>query len=156
MSSEITGKKEKNDYQCLLMSQMGGRLRDIRSALGLTQEELARDLDISKPAYVRYETGNRYPPAKILNALALKYNVDTNWLLAGKGAMFTVAPEDEALDRLPDSAIVTAQVKKRYLEMIRLMTDIPIFEQLFLAKLVEFKYMFRAEVEEHLKNREEE
>lgn len=41
--------------------QFGARLRNIREAVGLTQAELARRIDVSKQTLASWETGHRTP-----------------------------------------------------------------------------------------------
>lgn len=61
--------------------RFGERIRAIRKSLGLTQENLAEKLGISKQAIVTYETGRREPPFKNLIGLSRVLNVTTDWLL---------------------------------------------------------------------------
>ena len=44
------------------MSALGDNLRAQRGKLGLNQEEMARELGISKFMYVKYETGRTLKP----------------------------------------------------------------------------------------------
>lgn len=49
-----------------------------------TQEEIAKVLGISRPAYTAYESGNRQPDYDSLIKLAAYYEVSLDYLLTGK------------------------------------------------------------------------
>ncbi len=69
------------------------RLAEIRNEYGLTQEELAKRVDISKSQIGRYETGVNEPSASVLSRIAKELNVSTDWLC---GLV------DERTARMPD------------------------------------------------------
>lgn len=55
--------------------------RSLRQRNNLTQEELARILEISKSAISMYENGNREPDFKTLERMADYFEVDIDYLL---------------------------------------------------------------------------
>ena len=57
-------------------------IRTRRTALGLTQEQLAGKLGVSAPAVNKWERGNSYPDITLLPALARTLGVDLNTLLS--------------------------------------------------------------------------
>ena len=57
------------------------RIRMLRNAHCLTQKEAAQKLDLSRSAYIHYETGKRPLPVTVLIALADLYCVRTDYLL---------------------------------------------------------------------------
>jgi transcriptional regulator with XRE-family HTH domain len=69
------------------MSEIADRIRQVRRALGLTQEALARRAGIPKRTLVGYENSEREPGAAALAAIA-KTGVNMTWLLTGEGEMF--------------------------------------------------------------------
>lgn len=56
------------------------RLRKLREEMGLSQGELAKELGISRTAYVKYETGESKPMRK-LQELSDLFNVSIDYLL---------------------------------------------------------------------------
>lgn len=58
----------------------GDRLRALRQELGLSQEEVAKKIGISRPAYVNYEQGKSRPVRK-LKELAALFDASTDYLL---------------------------------------------------------------------------
>lgn len=69
----------------------GEKLHEIRRKLKLSQEEMSADTGVTYRAYTSYERGDRKPSFEFLIQLALKFNVNLNWLIANKGIPF----EDE-------------------------------------------------------------
>lgn len=60
------------------------RLRELREKKGLSQNEVAKFLGISRPAYVKYETGNSRPIRK-LKELCVLFNVSSDYILGTEG-----------------------------------------------------------------------
>lgn len=56
-------------------------LKKQRKDKGLTQEELAKLLNISRGAYAQYETGKNIPPTETILKLADIYKCSTDYLL---------------------------------------------------------------------------
>ena len=63
------------------MVAIGQRIKDLRMSRGLTQEQLADILKISKSRIGMYEIGKREPNFEMLEAIADYFNVDMNYLL---------------------------------------------------------------------------
>ena len=61
---------------------IGERIREARTAKGLTQEQLAGKLGVSAPAVNKWERGNSYPDITLLPVLARTLRVDLNTLLS--------------------------------------------------------------------------
>lgn len=57
------------------------RLRDLRISSGATQQQMANFLGISRPAYSRYETGEREPDNESLKRLADFFKVSVDFLI---------------------------------------------------------------------------
>ena len=56
-------------------------LKQARKDAGLTQQQVADALEIERPSYARYETGDREPDNKTLIKIAKLFNVTTDYLL---------------------------------------------------------------------------
>ena len=72
---------------------MGERVKAIRKALGLTQDQLAGRLGIGKAALSMIETGKAGLSARNRNILVQELNVNPEWLESGKGNMFNAEPD---------------------------------------------------------------
>ena len=63
------------------MNYIYPRVRDLREDNDLTQENLAKKLDLHLTQYRRYETGESEIPTHIVKELALFYNVSADYLV---------------------------------------------------------------------------
>ncbi len=66
-------------------------LKSLRKANGLTQDELAKILKISRSTIGMYENGSREPDYETLEAIADYFNVDIDYLL-GRTNKTTIIP----------------------------------------------------------------
>jgi transcriptional regulator with XRE-family HTH domain len=64
--------------------QLAERLREAREYVGMSQDEAAVVLGISRPAVTLIESGGRKVEAVELGKLAALYGKDVDWLLSGE------------------------------------------------------------------------
>ena len=69
------------------------KMQELRKKRGLTQEELAQILYVSRAAVSKWESGRGYPNVDSLKALAHFYSVTIDELLSGN-EILTIAEED--------------------------------------------------------------
>lgn len=74
------------------MSDFSEVLKALRSAFGMTQDELSKALGISRSRIGMYELGQREPDFETLEKLADYFNVDYDFLL-GRTNKTTLLPE---------------------------------------------------------------
>lgn len=67
--------------------KIGDRVRSIRKVLGLSQSELAKKIGYSSMRVSLVELGKAVPSNSFLHAIAVKLNINEQWLLTGKGNM---------------------------------------------------------------------
>lgn len=72
---------------------MGDKLKAIRKALEMTQEQLAQRLGIGKAALSMIETGKAGLSSRNRNILVQELNVNPEWLDSGHGRMFNAEPD---------------------------------------------------------------
>ncbi len=65
-------------------TKIGGKIREYRKNLHLTQEEVAARLEIKRNTYARYET-DTIPPINILAKLGSFFGITTDELLGTEG-----------------------------------------------------------------------
>ena len=87
------------------------RLQQMRKKLNLTQNEIASQIGISYRAYSSYERGDRNPPLECLEKLAILYNLNLNWIIAGIGDMFNNVQPSGTNDELEQKVV---EVMKKY------------------------------------------
>lgn len=68
------------------------RLREGREYVGLSQEEVAQALGLSRPAITNIETGNRRVEAVELDKLATLYRQSVIYLLTGEDPVESTSP----------------------------------------------------------------
>ena len=68
------------------------RMRNLREDHDLTQEEVAKLLNITRPQYSLYETGKRDIPVDLLRILAKFYNTSLDYIV-GETDIFERYPE---------------------------------------------------------------
>lgn len=64
--------------------KMYQRIRDLREDHDMSQNEVAKQLNVSQSTYSRYENGQLDIPSGILIALSKMYNVSVDYLLGLK------------------------------------------------------------------------
>ena len=84
------------------MSNFAARFRSLRIRDGLTQDELAQKLKISKSAISMYENGNREPDFETLELIADFFNVDMNYLLGSNVPIHTPIDQDQTSGHQPE------------------------------------------------------
>lgn len=74
------------------------RIKELRKALQLTQEEFGEEIGVTKLTILRWERDNKVPEAS-LRLICRVFRVRRNWLETGEGEMFqTVAPHTSGED----------------------------------------------------------
>lgn len=69
------------------------RIRELRKALGLSQEHFGKRLGVTGTAISRYEKGERSLTEQMALSICREFRVNYHWLMNGDGEMFTGTPE---------------------------------------------------------------
>lgn len=77
---------------------MDKRIKELRKALNLTQNELGSRIGMTPNTITNYETGRRVPSNQVIFSICREFNVNEDWLRTGNGDMFNPISEDEELD----------------------------------------------------------
>ena len=80
---------------------MGDRLKALRKALNMTQQEFADRLNIKRNTLANYETGRNEPIDAVYSLICREFNVDEHWLRTGEGEMIRAR---DRMDELMESA----------------------------------------------------
>lgn len=78
---------------------MGERIKELRMALGLTQQEFADRVGTTRNNIAGYETGRRLPSEAVINLIVVKLNVSESWIRTGEGDML-IESDDSILAQL--------------------------------------------------------
>ena len=78
---------------------MEARLKAVRKAVGLTQQEFADRLGIKRGAVANYEIGRNDPIDAVISLICREFGVNETWLRTGEGEMFApVDPENQLME----------------------------------------------------------
>lgn len=79
---------------------MNERLKLIRKKLGLSREQLADELRISKSAVDSYECGRLKIPDRITRDICKTYNINESWFTTGDGEPFTLSSKEQEIAQI--------------------------------------------------------
>jgi DNA-binding XRE family transcriptional regulator len=132
-----------------LKKEVGYRFKCFREAIGKTQTQLADELGVYQSTITNIEVGKTFPGIKYLYYFHRKYRLNVNWLLNDLGETFVSLEEQlaGAVSMLGCHVERSDPRFQQYVELINLM-QIPVIEQVVLAKLVEMKVLAKDVVEE--------
>lgn len=70
-----------NEYEEKLVNRIAHILRILRENAELTQDDLARKLNVSRSSYANWENGENFPPLKAIDQMTIIYNVSMDYIL---------------------------------------------------------------------------
>lgn len=92
---------------------MNERIKELRKALGLTQQEFANKIGIKRNSLANYETGRNIPLDAILLSICREFNVSEDWLRNGIGDMFKL----ETYTSNNTNQIISGSINERIKEL---------------------------------------
>lgn len=90
---------------------MDNRIKKIRQALNMTQQEFANKIGIKRGTIANYEIGRNFPVDSVISLICREFNVNENWLRNGNGSMF-IEPSEFSLDKYAEQKNLTMKEKK--------------------------------------------
>lgn len=100
------------------------RLKELRQALKLSQQEFADRLKLTQGAVSGYEIGRRVPNDAIIGLICREFHVNETWLRTGEGPMFRPMNRDQELASfLGDISFGPDSFKKRFIEALAKMPE---------------------------------
>ena len=83
--------------------EIGNKISELRKKKGLSQEELAEKLDVSRQAVAKWESGQVYPDISNLIQISNLFNVTVDYLVRDQECMISLeAEKDSDLNKLID------------------------------------------------------
>lgn len=67
---------------------MKNRIKQIRKDAGLTQEQFAQKIGVSRNTIATYETSDRTPIAAVILSICREFNINELWLRTGEGDIY--------------------------------------------------------------------
>ena len=77
---------------------MGNRIKELRQALGLTQQEFADRIGVKRGAIANYEIGRNASDTAVA-LICREFGVSEHWLRTGEGEMFVQISRDKEIMR---------------------------------------------------------
>ena len=130
------------------------KLQELRKKRGLTQEELAEQLYVSRTAISKWESGRGYPSIDSLKAIAKYFSVSVDDLLSGD-TVLAIAEEDRTQSEKRSRTLafglldcnaglllflpffgIRRTTPAQAVSMLSLATDVPYIKPLFLAAVI--------------------
>ena len=92
---------------------MDERIKELRKALGLTQQKFADAIGVRQNTVAQYEMGRNPPNDTVITLICREFNVSEEWLRTGAGDMFQPKSRNEELFEFAAKvAEITANVEK--------------------------------------------
>ncbi len=85
---------------------MEERLKALRKALGLTQQELAEKIGIKRNTFAQYENGRNVPIDAVIKLICDTFRVNEDWLRTGAGEMFVEVSQHDEIQRMVDELLL--------------------------------------------------
>lgn len=99
---------------------MGDRIKQIRLAAGLTQQQFAERIGLSRNFIAVIETSDRKPSDRTLSDICREFNVSLAWLQDGVGEMYVQRSANEELALLVTDIMSDADdsFRKRFISLL--------------------------------------
>jgi len=72
---------------------MNTRIKEVRKQKGLSQEDFAKKLSVTRNVIASYELARVEPSDLFIKHLCREFNINEEWLLKGEGEMFLTSEE---------------------------------------------------------------
>lgn len=104
---------------------MNERIKELRKALNLTQQEFADKIGMKRNTIASYEINRNGPSNSVISLICKAFNVSEMWLRTGEGEMFVKRTEDDELAAAVERLITgeSAEFKKRLVSALSTLKD---------------------------------
>ena len=104
---------------------MKDRIKKIRKALDLTQQEFADRIGVKRGGIANYEIGRNEPTDSVISLICREFNVNEDWLRTGEGEMFIKLTRDEEMAKLTKQLLNEEEdsFKNRLISVLANLTD---------------------------------
>jgi transcriptional regulator with XRE-family HTH domain len=80
--------------------EVHNRLKQVRKYFNLSIRDFAKEIYFSHSVYGQVEYGSKEPNNRIIQLICSKFGVNKDWILTGKGNMFSSPPPDIRLEKI--------------------------------------------------------
>jgi transcriptional regulator with XRE-family HTH domain len=78
-------------------AKLNERLKKLRKALDLTQQQLAEHLGVKRNTVAQWELGINAITEQVITSICREFDVNKEWLRTGEGEMFVIRSNEEEL-----------------------------------------------------------
>ena len=103
----------------------GKRLKELRTSMGLTQQQLGDMVNVTKVSICCYEKNNRTPNIETLMDLANVLNTTPNYLLGSEASMVVNEDNEEYSIAVSKEDVEILKEIKKHLKLYELLKDNP-------------------------------
>lgn len=99
---------------------MNERIKELRKALGLTQQEFADRIRISRGALATYEIGRNEPIDAVIALICREFDVNEHWLRTGEGERFIQTTRSQDIADFVGKLMIGEEdnFKRRFIAML--------------------------------------
>ena len=104
---------------------MNERIKKLRKALDLTQQEFAKRIGSTQNVVANYEIGRRNPSRAVINNICKTFHVSEEWLREGTGEMFVDVSKDDQIMEFVQKTLATRpdSFQRRFAAMLSALSD---------------------------------
>lgn len=103
---------------------MNDRIKELRKALGLTQQDFSERIGVKRNTVAQYEIGRNPPNDTVITLICREFNVNEEWLRTGEGEMFKPKSRNEELFEFVTNAIgKPTGIQAKLLSIMARLTD---------------------------------
>lgn len=104
---------------------MNERIKKLRKALGLTQQEFGSRIGTTANVLTNYETGRRNPSSSVINNICKEFGVNEEWLRGGKGEMLVEVSKDKQISNFIENVLAeeSKSFKRRLITLLSQLDD---------------------------------
>lgn len=103
---------------------MKDRFKELRKVLGMTQQEFADRLAVSRNNIAGYEVGKSAPSESVIRLVCKEFSVNEEWLRTGSGEMFVSQKTNMRVQAWIDRVLAGRPEDIRY-RAVSLLADMP-------------------------------
>lgn len=104
---------------------MNERFKQIRKALGMTQDEFSSKISLSRNFIAQIESGTKTPSGRTISDVCREFNVNEEWLRTGNGEMFIPETKNDQIAKMLADVLKCedSDFKKRLIVALSKMDD---------------------------------
>jgi transcriptional regulator with XRE-family HTH domain len=133
-----------------LKKEVGERFKVFRLDKKKAQHILASELQVHQSTITNIEKGITFPKVSYLSYFFEKYGLNLNWMVCGYGGQYMEEAGYKGASRIMGTDVEYDGYKYEQYRELNMLMQIPVIEQVIMAKLSECKILFEDKVNEFL------